>query len=362
MIQFYRGLRAKYTYPEGFVDAIYFATDSGEILVNGISYGIDQEKVKGVTKVGSALVFTMANDTTSTIDIGIDENTAAAIEALKGLLDENGQLNISLQYQSKMDDSLATITTLGGIAAGTTAGALKKKTLSEVFDDLLFPTVQPTITGPSASLSLKTTNIREVGSAAPAASEFNASFSQGTIKIGSATQNPRAGAKTSDSLYIVKGQEIPTVVALGTTNYYYEASYAAGAIPKDSKGNPATNATALPEGSVKSGAVPVYGVYPFYANVANETVTRLPLTKDLKFKVSLAAEGPNKHVIKIPHTITKFELLNTLSGKYELFDSGSFNKTTEEIDVNGTSVTYNVYTRKDSGFNGASEFQITYSK
>ena len=78
----------------------------------------------------------------------------------------------------------------------------------------------------------------------------------------------------------------------------------------------------------------------------------------------MAAEGPNKHAYKIPakYTLTNVELLNTLSGKYENFGSNKFNVTTENIDVQGVQVSYKVYTRNDSGFNGESTFNITFSK
>lgn len=45
MIKFFRGLRANYTYttenPGNLLDALFFATDTGELLLNGKLYGSD---------------------------------------------------------------------------------------------------------------------------------------------------------------------------------------------------------------------------------------------------------------------------------------------------------------------------------
>ena len=369
MIQFFKGLKSSYQYPSNprLQDAIYFATDTGELLVNGVNYGNDAVKVVDVTSSDSNLVITMANGTTKSIPIGLDQATQDAIQTLKGLIDEDGNLKISLQYQSKMADSLTTLETIGGIAAGTTAESLKQKTLSEVFDDLLFPTIQPTAQDPSATLTLTTTNIREVGSKAPNANEFIANWNPGKILIAGQTQANRAGEKQSGVIYAnTEATGMPDKVTLGSTNYYYKVTYAKGPNPLDSKGHAATSLVALPAGSILSAAVYVYGVYPFYAtttdaNIANGTVTKLPLTNSTSFTCTLAAESAtNKHTFKLPHTVSKIELKDPF-GNWVTQTISEFPKTTENIDVNGTTVSYNVYTR-NQGQNGATEFRITYTK
>lgn len=374
MIQFYRGLKSQYNYPTSLQDAIYFATDTGEILVNGVNYSTDGQKVKDVTYNGTSniLTFTKADDTTVIIDFGnklLSDEDRTAIDRLKEALEGAG---FTANYETSLDPELATITAIGGIPAGTKVSAYKDRPLSRVIDDLLFPTVQPTIEAPKATLALKSgkASIREIGSNAPVAADFTTTWNAGSIKIGSKVQATRAGDKQSDILYKtseanVVTSEITKVVA-GTTNYYYKVTYATGPTPLDSKGNTATNYVALPAGSVVSNAVAIYGVYPFFGtttnpNITDGTVTKLPLTNSTSFTCTLAAESAtSKHVIKIPHTITKFELKDPF-GNWAVQPLESFVKTTENIDINGTSVTYNVYTR-NQGQNGATEFRITYSK
>jgi hypothetical protein len=67
-------------------------------------------------------------------------------------------------YNSSLDSSLSMPTTVGGIVANTTVADLSSKTLVQLFDDLLFPTVSPTYTIPTIVASSTVTGIREIGS------------------------------------------------------------------------------------------------------------------------------------------------------------------------------------------------------
>ncbi len=371
MIKFFRGLRANYTYtsetPGNFLDALFFATDTGELLLNGKLYGSDGQKVKDVEfdSTTNTFTFTKADGSTVIVNLGDKLLTDSDRTLLDNVADmfEEGQMNVT--YNSSLDNSVSTVEKLGGISAGTTVAQLTGKTISEVLDTLIFPTIQPTITNPSTAISLKSgvSNIKEVGSDGYTTADFNTTFNRGTIKIGNNVQNQRAGEKSTDVIYAgSEANGIPNKVTAGTTNFYYKVNYAAGPTPLDSKGNPAASYTALPAGSVISAALPTYGVYPFFANVTNDIVSKLPLTKDLTFVVKLAAEGPNKHKIQIPHTITKIEMLNTLSGNYEIYGLENFTKGTCSIVVQGETLTYNEYIRNDAGFNGETTYRITYSK
>lgn len=371
MIKFFRGLRASYTYttenPGNLSDALFFATDTGELLLNGKLYGSDGEKVKDVEFDSSTnkFTFTKADGSTVVADLGdklLKDSDRTLLDNVAGMFEE-GQINVT--YNSGLDKTVATVEKLGGIDAGTTVAQLTGQTISKVLDTLIFPTIQPTITPPSASLSLKSgvSNIKEVGDTGYTTEDFTSAFNQGAIKIGASTKNPRAGAKSSDVIYAgSEANRIPNTVTAGTTNFYYKVNYAEGPAPLDSKGNPATSYTALPAGSITSSAVATYGVYPFYANIENAKPSKLPLTKSLTFTATLAAEGPNKHVFKLPHVVTKIEMLNTLSHQYEVYALENFTTGTEEIAVQGTKVNYNTYTRNDAGFNGETTYRITYSK
>lgn len=108
----------------------------------------------------------------------------------------------------------------------------------------------------------------------------------------------------------------------------------------------------------------VTAVYPYFTNADNnEVIAKEALTTNHYMNaIEFVDEGPNKHTFKIPakFTVTKIEILNTLSGKYEDYDLSNFTITEETIQVQSKDVAYKVYTRNDSGFNGATSFNITF--
>lgn len=346
----FSGLKASYKPAVDHLDKLYFATDTHELLVNGTSYS---GSIKAVSIVGTTLKITMIDGLSKTVNLA---------EILK--------------YKSALSDDIATVNALGGIPAGTTVAQLKNKTFSQLFDELIFPTVNPTFEAPTATLRIKlpstTPAVQEVGTtgaSVPVAASFSTGYDAGAIKIAGVKKQNRGGALNSGSSFIYinnkpTNKTFPTEIPEGDITYRYRAAYQQGPQPLDSKGN--NYQTPLPAGTVDSATVTINGVYPYFTNKDNnETFAKLGLTtandlRVLKFK----AEGPNKHAFKLPvkYTLTKVELLNTLSGKYENYDINYFNKTTENIEVQGKQVEYAVYTRNDAGFNGESTFTITFHK
>ena len=345
----FSGVKANYRPTIDHLDKLYFTTDTHEVFVNGISYsgGIDHIELNG-----SILILQMIDGTTKQIDLGD-----------------------LIKYKSRLSDDIATVNALGGIPAGTTVAQLKNKTFSQIFDELIFPTVNPTFEAPTASLSLKSTStpiIQEVGTrgaSVPVAASFNIGYNPGAIKIaGVKKQNRGGGLKVSESFIYINNapasREFPTEIPEGSIIYKYRAAYAQGPQPLDSKGN--NYQTPLPAGTVDSNAITINGVYPYFTNKDNnEAFAKLALTTSNTLSaVKFKAEGPSKHTFKLPvkYALTKVELLNTLSGKYENYGVDKFIKTTENIEVQGKRVEYAVYTRNDAGFNGESTFNITFNK
>lgn len=67
-------------------------------------------------------------------------------------------------YNTLLDSSLSMPSTVGGIPAGTTVTDLSGDTFVSLFNDLLFPTVQPTYTIPTISIGGVSNTTAEVGS------------------------------------------------------------------------------------------------------------------------------------------------------------------------------------------------------
>ena len=106
----------------------------------------------------------------------------------------------SSSYESSLDPTVATVEKLGGIDAGTTVAQLTGKSYDEIFDTLIFPTVNPTFTAPSASISLKNyQNIQEIGANAPTTANFNVSFNAGAITLAGNNYSTPLAAGTVDS-------------------------------------------------------------------------------------------------------------------------------------------------------------------
>lgn len=345
----FMGLKASYKPAADHLDKLYFATDTHELLVNGTSYS---GGVSAVSIEGTTLKITMVDGSSKIVNL-------AEI----------------LEYKSALADDIATVNAIGGIHAGTTVAQLKNKTFSQIFDELIFPTVNPTFEVPTAYLSLRSVStpiIQEVGTtgiSVPVAASFVTGYNPGAIKIAGVIKQRRGGdLKPNESFIYINNapasKKFPTEIPEGSIIYKYRAAYAQGPQPLDSKGN--NYQTPLPAGTVDSAAITVNGVYPYFTNKDNNgAFAKLELTTSNTLSaVKFKAEGPSKHTFKLPvkYTLTKVELLNTLSGKYENYGVDKFTKTTENIEVQGKQVEYAVYTRNDAGFNGESTFNITFSK
>lgn len=348
---FFRGLKANYKPEAEHEDKLYFATDTHELLVNGVSYG--GGGIANVTLEGDTLKFVMTDGT---------EKTVSVADLLK--------------YNSAMSDSLATVEDFGGIPAGTTVAQLKAKTISQVLDDLIFPTVQPTIgSQPSASLQLKSgfanNGVYEVGAAAPQdPANFTKGYSRGAINIAGVKKQDYAGDKTAEVLYYGSSEantELPTEIPEGATVYNYKVTFAAGPQPLDSKGGNATSISKYSGGSA-TGKATINGVYPLFATTANiATLTKQALTNGTQLTFKAPSEGDGsagRHAFKIPakYTLTKVEKLNTLSNQYEDVGVSYFGTvTTANETVQGKAVSYKTY-KANGILGGEATYRITFSK
>ena len=345
-LKFYRGLKARYDAASKHLDAIYFATDTKELLMNGVNYG-----GSGVT------------------DVSFDKGSNKLI-VTKSSGKTEYDLTELIKFKTSLPDSLATPSKLGGLPAGTKVETLKTKTLSQIFEDILFEEIQPTVQAPSATISFKSpftaNRILEVGAVAPTAEQIQTGFSRGNCTVVGQPNKNRAGELISDDqsfIYVgnsTSNKTLPTKVTLGTMQYNYQAHHGAGDTLLTSKGNKATvSPNPLPAGIVKSGAVYLYGTYPYFCNGASasssagdtnfpSTVTpdtKLPLQKwtDTLIGVKFASEASTGKRLEFyfPATknVTKVEFYNTVSGKWEVFGTDKYaisdagNKTVQSVQI-----------------------------
>lgn len=281
-----------------------------------------------------------------------------------------------ISYTTDLPDSLVVPQTIGGINKGTKVSDLEGSTISQMFDNLLFPEVQPTIQAPSATIHFKDTfssnGVYEVGTTAPIAANFNTSFNRGTCTVVGQANKNRAGNLDSSNSFIYYGgntstKTLPAKVTLGTMQYNYHAAYAQGDTLVTSKGNKASvTPNPLPAGSVNSSNLTIFGTYPYYCNGQSASSssgdsnfptsatpdTKLPLYKwtDTLVGAKFASEAATGTRMQFMYSnrkkVTKVEFYNSISGKWETFDTSNYNAKSgiKTYSVQGTNETYNILT------------------
>lgn len=294
------------------------------------------------------------------------------------------------KYISALGTSIQMPNAVGGIAAGTTVATLNNKTQNQIIDMLLFPEQQPQVVAPSATILLSSgfinNEIMEVGMAAPVAStNIRTAFNQGYGRVAGQPDKKRAGALNSEASFIYYGGQesnktLPTKVVLGTMQYNYHAAYAQGEQLVTSWGNKASvQPNPLPAGTVNSGAVYIYGTYPYFANGADASTsngdgnmpsapipnTKLKLYKwtDTLIGAKFASEASSgtRLEFKFPSTknVTKVEFYNTVSGKWEVFASANYAiSDAGNIQVQGVPVAYKKLTTQGA-MSGALQLRFT---
>jgi hypothetical protein len=204
-----------------------------------------------------------------------------------------------------LDPSITVGTTVGGIAAGTTAGFLFGKNLVQLFDDILFPTLLPTYTIPTITLTSSVTGIYEIGatlspnltasgtkndagafsylgiSRLPNGTSAVQIGSTGSPTIASATAIPSQFGYASPnnpnySYSFIKGDSLTGPAPLSGNNstlvYSATGSYSAGLAKQNNKGatdtrTPLVRSTSAPQDSSTNFAasnVTLTGYYPYY--------------------------------------------------------------------------------------------------
>lgn len=366
-VSFIRGLKASYS-ASTYAGAIYFATDTHEIIVDNVTYGLTNavsnveldaatNKIKVTMNNGSSTTFAIADATASLSGL-----MSAADKAKLDAIDETA----SGSYDSAIEDTNLTMpSAVGGIAKGTKVSDLEGKSYDEIFDSLFFPTINPTYTAPSASLSFTGySNIQEVGAEGPEDTNFTKSFNKGAITLNGVRQNDRAGALIEGESFIyvngdASNKTLPATVTEGATTFKYRASYEAGPQPKDNKGN--NYGTPLAAGTVDSGAVTLNGVFPFYVSTVTQgSPTKQALSTSNTFVHTLTACVSGNVVYKLPRKMTSCKQENPMiAGQYDVEGLTYYTESTTQENINGVQHTYYVYTYNSSS-RGSLKEQIKF--
>lgn len=368
-IEFYRGLRSNYlaNTNANVNNGIFFALDTKELFVGKKSYS-------GLTDViFENNVFTFkghninANKTygqdVNSITLDLNDKLLSADQ--KNVLDNiDSILSERVTYSSKIANDVTTTSAVGAIAAGTTAEKLKGKSFTELMDMIFFPTIYPVANGPS--ISLTTMSTPQLVGTAITASSASSSFNQGLYYLNGIATNIKVagpGTKANQTWTSQNGTPI-TAIEEGRNRVTVEYSYTEGEQPRDNKGNP--YGTPKPAGKLSKSAT-VEGVYQYRWGVGNYD-NLIPLTTATSFEFKAPAEETllgiaQKHCFAIPakYTVTKIEILNTLSNQWVAQDLSLFGKKSQ-ISITNPTAQYMTYTRSDEALNGEAKYRITFTK
>lgn len=263
-----------------------------------------------------------------------------------------------------LEQAITAAIDVGGISSGTSYQ--EGTSYDTLWDNLLNPTLYPTLTAPSATISGSGTKLLEVG--ATQESTITVTFNRGSINPAYGTSGYRSGEATGYSLNGGTGQagNTFTETVTGSNNTFTATvAYGAGEQPKDSKGN--NYQSPLAAGSVITGTVSYEFVNALWANTSNiATVAKQSLTsrsakvKSFSFPATTVA---NPEIFDVPAswTVTTVEVLNTLSNQWETATEQFTVTDTTHNDAGGTSTAYKRYTCNLGMDLGARQVRVKWS-
>jgi hypothetical protein len=161
--------------------------------------------------------------------------------------------------------------TVGGITIGTSVNTLEGLTFSAMFDQLLFPTIDPTPQpAGGASTTISPTAIQEVGTSVNV--DLTTTFTQGIWRAGSIAVTARNYYGTANNYRFISGSTTINngidnthtfsnyIVTLGSNNFSTQVDYNVGQQPVDSKLN--NYGSPNPPGTTDLETDSFTGVYP----------------------------------------------------------------------------------------------------
>lgn len=272
--------------------------------------------------------------------------------------------NPNVLFQS---DELVSIQ-VGGIPVG--ASFSQPTTMQQMWDLLLYPELNPTLSNPSSTFTQTITGLREIGQVITIS--FTSTFTRGSIspQYQSLSQfrsglpvsyqfngDGIIGVYTSVSLSDTRNISNYEVVS-GVKTWQGRVNYDAGVQPKSNKGNDFN--TPLPSGSTNFISRTITGVYPFFTTSSDITIlTKQTLVNHNSIYIEFdlqADSGVNKQRFQIPTDFsdaTGIQQFNTISNQWEWLGGNQaasltilntqFTKTTIQLTINTYSVPYFQY-------------------
>lgn len=264
----------------------------------------------------------------------------------------------------KLDAQLTVTETVGGISDGTVYA--EGTPFETLFRNLLDPVKNPTLTNPSATIAADVALLQEIGDSVSAT--ITVTFDRGSITPAYGTSGYRSGAAVDYALNSGSAQAGNTFSETVTTSNYEfvgTVNYSQGEQPKNSIGE--DYSSPLSAGSVDTSTLTFEFVNALWSNVAaigtiakNALVSASAKEKVFVFPPATVA---NPEVFDVPAswTVTRVEVLNTLSNQWEECAREFTITDTTHDDAGGVSTAYKRYTCNLGYAMGSRSIRIKWS-
>lgn len=221
---------------------------------------------------------------------------------------EGGDIIKKEIYKSAAEDYWKTCE-VGGVKKDTTPENFKGKTISQVFDEILYPTLPPDIKYPSCELSYTGDKLIEVGVRLPSESDFTTTWNRGSVSYVNVNGDfYYAGEKKSDEL-VMNPDKFNQTSEEGVYFVVYNIIFKDGSELWDNKRN-LVDEKYVSE-TCSSNSICIKSVYPIYINTERiENVSKQPVKDYLvdggcSFEVEIPNESrDNKLEFHIPEHLT----------------------------------------------------------
>lgn len=263
-------------------------------------------------------------------------------------------------YQSGSTDTIVVPYSVGGIVSGTTRSTLTGKTFTSMFDELLFPTINPTFIDPFSTIEHAYSSLLYIGLYFTSLT-FTITYNAGKIQLPSQPDLNRGGIALTYN-FIGTGltlmsdpsptRTISYTIIQGYQTWTGSTNYAAGPQPVDNKGN--NYGSALSAGTTIDATTRIEGIYPLYGttvDIATSTPKSVSMITGNNIEFNMVSQTGLTPVqsFDIPdawlssRSLVDVETYNTISSTWNSTGLGQWTTSSTTYTISGNIIGYRKY-------------------
>jgi hypothetical protein len=294
---------------------LVFLSQSGQVIIQDIKATgtLDVTLLPTISSLNSSDLILIEKDN---IVKKIPANTLVGTVGITGVVANEGVYIsdsglLGTIYNTTIPDGTTNVS-VGGATAGTAASVWKTKSVIEIFDDILFPTINASsssksvglgVSGGGGTLEVGTTTTRALTATFSPGAITNGDNTAGPALVGAATQYTFTGTNISSTS---QGSNILSLgspaIVFGSNNWAVTTNHGAGTGDYyDNKGNIGSNLNALRvlgTTSDSTSSPTIDGIYPYFWGVSDSQLTTAQIITIIQ------AGSSNKVVSSASGTIT----------------------------------------------------------